>query len=368
MGFLSDLFDPGKKNRDASAAFAQDAQVTGGSASGPGGISAGFSFDDKGVGTINSGLGSFNPFLSQLQGLAGAGFGFGQQGLSSQLTGLGSSAINALGAPNLQSFGNTGGASALQSILGSSAGIAGANPFALGQSTTDALRAGATRTNQNLVNQKFDSLFASGGLSNSVTREQVTGDLSRQLDEQDLGFQLAGLEQGRGLQQEAFGRSLGAFGGLEAFGARGFGEQLQGAQLGGQFAQAQFGIGAQLQNMLLQQMTTGQGLGLQALTGAQGLSQLPLQQLSALFQGQGLRSDAALGGAGVQNALASQASSPLLGALNAAGQFGSAIGGFGGLGSLFSGFGGGGSGGGGFGGLGDGGGALDVSHLLRGIQ
>ena len=367
MGFLSKLFDPGKGNRDAAGRLIDSAQVTGGSASGPGGIGAGFNFDASGRGSINSSLGSFDPFLSALQAQAGAGFNFGSGGLPSFLTGAFDSSTAALQAPNLQSFGNVGGASALQGILQNSAGLASANPFALGAATTDQLRQRSTRSNQNAVNKTFDRLFASGGLANQTTREQVTGDLSRQLDEQDLGFQLAGLEQGRAIQGDAFGRTQGAFGGLEAFGARGFGEQLAGAQLGGQFANQRFGLAQGLQQAQMQQMQVGQGLGLQALQGATGLSQLPLSFLSAGLQAQGLRSDAALGGAAGQSKLASQASSPLLGALGAVGQFGSAIGGFGGLGAALGMFGGGGKPnvGTNFGGFS---GGLDVSHLLQGIQ
>jgi len=370
MGFLSDLFDPGKQNRDAASQFTRDAQVTGGSASGPGGISAGFNFDSNGRGSINTGLGSFNPLLGQTQGLANFGFGLAQQGLGQGLQDLGAGAIGDMQGVDLQRFGNFGGAQALQSILGGSAGIASANPFALGQGVTEQLRGRSTRSNQNLVNQKFDKLFASGGLSNSVTREQVTGDLSRQLDDQDLGFQLAGLDAGRGMQQEAFGRSMGAFGGLEGFGSRLFGEGAQQTQLNAGLAQSRFGIGQALQQMQIQQMMAGGQLGQGALGAGMSLSQLPLQFLQSMMSAQGLRSDAALGAAGAQSQLASQASSPLLGALGAVGQFGSAIGGFGGLGGAIGGlFGGGGGGGGGgqMGGFGGFSGGLDISHLLRGV-
>jgi hypothetical protein len=337
MGFLSDLLDPGKQNRELASQFSQMAVPTGGRATGPGGIFAGFNFDPSGRGSISTGLGSFSPFLSMLQGHAAQGFDIAGRGLDPSLTALGEGAMADMGTPDIQRFGNLGGAGALQGILGSAGGIASADPFALGESTTAALRSRAQRSNQNLVNKTFDQLFASGGLSNQVTREQVTGDLSRQLDEQDLGFQLAGLEQGRGLQQEAFGRAMGAFGGLEQFGGRMFGEQMGATNLAAQLAQQRFGIGSQLQNMALQQAMAGQQLGIGALSAGQGLAQLPLAFLSAQLQAQGLRSDAALGAGGVQTKLAENATSPFLSGLEAVGQFGQGIGGFGGIGDFFKG-------------------------------
>ncbi len=375
MGFFSDLLDPGKKHRDAAAQFAQQAQVTGGSFTGPGGIGGGFSFGEGGRGQINLGLGSFSPFLGQLQGLGGFGIGLAQQGLDPRLQGLAAGSIADLGPQAFQRFGNIRGAGGLQDIFAQAAGIAQADPFALGESTTAALRARSTRSSENLVNRTFDRLFRAGGLSSSVMREEVAGDLARQLDEQDLGFQLAGQQVGQQMQQAAFGRAMGAFGGLEQFGGRMFGEQMQQAALNQQAALSRFGIGQAMQNMQMQQMMSGAQLGMGALAGAQQLSQLPLSFLAANLQAQGLRSEAALGGASAQANLAQHASSPLLGAIGAIGQFGSAIGGFGGLGDLIKGFiPGGGGGGGAAGSLGTFGGGsglsmfgqanpLDVSHL-----
>lgn len=377
MGFLSNLFDPGKKYRDASAGYARDAQFTGGNFAGPGGLSGGINFDSSGRGTINTGLGSFSPLLGQVQGLSNFGFGLAQQGLPPELLALAQQSMGQMGPVNLDRYSNFGGARALEQLMGSSLATATADPFALGEQTTDRFRQLSQRSNQNLVNTTFDRLFASGGLSNQVTRDTVAGDLARQLDEQDLRFQQAGLEAGRGLQQDATGRLMAGFGGLEQFGSRLFGEGFQQAGLNAQLGQSAFGIGAELQNLRLAQMMAGSQIGTTGLQSGMQLSQLPLSFLAANLQAQGLKSDAALGASGINARMSESASSPLLGAISAIGQFGSAIGGFGGFGSLLGGVGGmfglGGGGGGGFTGLSSGmglggfGGGLNIDHLLQGI-
>lgn len=339
MGFLSNLFDPGKENREAAEQLVRDAQFTGGSFAGPGGIGGSIDFTG-GRGRISTDLGTFGRFIPGLQGQADFGFGLSQRGLGQGLRDLAGGAISDLQGVDLARFANLGGAAGLQQMMGASLGTAIADPMALGAGVTSALRGRRERGAQNLVNTTFDRLFASGGLSNQLTREQVSGDLRRQLADEDLGFQMAGLEAGRGLQQDAVNRLMAGFGGLEQFGSRMFGEGAQQAALNAQLAQQRFGIGEAMQNMQLQQMLAGQQVGLGALQGSQQLSQLPLAFMAAQLQAQGLRSDAALGGAHMQQQIAQTATSPFLGALGAIGQFGSAIGGFGGLGSMLGGLGG----------------------------
>jgi hypothetical protein len=88
MGLLSKLFDPGKKDRQRAAARADQAQVVGGSATGPGGLRTGFSFDSGGRATQTSDLGSFAPFLAQLQGLGGQQLAGAGAGLPPELQSL----------------------------------------------------------------------------------------------------------------------------------------------------------------------------------------------------------------------------------------------------------------------------------------
>lgn len=384
MGFLSDMFDPGAKHRKRAGQFAKDAQFTGGNFSGPGGLSGGISFGKDGRGTITSSLGSFDPLMQSMFGLSGLGLNLANRGLDPKLLALGDETMAALGPSQIDRFANFGGMGAMNRLMMSSLGTATADPFALGASTADMLRQRGTRSTENAVAKQFDRMFASGGLANKAMREEVLGDFSRQLDEQDLGYELAGLNYGRQLQQDASGRVMAGFGGLEAAGGRNFAEQFQQAGFDATMAMQRFGVGSSLQEMMLNQLVTGANVGMGSASGAMDISKLPLAFLQANLGAQQVRSNAALGGAEVQTNLADMASSPLLGMIEAGGQLSSAIGGFGGIGSLMgdmfsffkpksgaftpSSFGGFGAGyGGGMSAFGGGYGPLNMSHLLEGV-
>ncbi len=274
MGLLDDLFDPGSQNRETASGFAQQGIISGVDVSGPGGITASSGFSG-GQATTQFGLGSFNPFLSGLQGLSQTGIdqaqqGFGEFARADEFAGLGD-------------------------IFKSSLGTAQADPFELGSGISEKLRAISERRNQRGVNKFFDRLKSSGNLTSSAGIQRA-GDLERNLFEQGLQFDLAGLNAGRGIQQDAFQRALGSSQGR-----------------GGIFSQ------------FLNQQAQGANIGLQAIGGAQQLSTLPLAFLQQSQAGAGLASNSLFAASGIETNLAQLAKSPFLEALNAAGSFAGAV-------------------------------------------
>jgi hypothetical protein len=273
MGFLSFL-DPGEEDRAAAADLAGQGVIEGVNVSGPGGITAGTGFAD-GQSTTELGLGSFDPLLTGAQGIAQQGF-----------------AQAGAGFDEFNQFGDFGG---LGQIFQQALGTASADPFDLGADVSQRLRQLSERRNQRTINKTFDRLFAGGNLGSSAGVARA-GDLERNIFEQGLQFDLAGLEAGRGIQKDAFGRALGAQQGrgniFEAF----LRNQAQGANIG--FG----GIGA-----------------------ASGLAQLPLAFLQAGGNQAALASNSLFGAAGVNQTNAANARSPFLEALNAAGGIASSV-------------------------------------------
>lgn len=233
---------PGRKDARRARRILKGTSFDQGSLYGPGGLGAGFAFDEQGRMTTNQSLGDFQPLFDQLLRMSGD-YLTRAEGLAGSLD---------------QTFDpqRTG----LADIFGTAAGIASQDPLERGQQVTELLRQRSKRGSQNLVNDTFDRLFASGGLSNQTTREQVTADMRRQLADEDLGFQLAGMDFGEQSVQNAFGRAMGA--------------NAQGLQL------------EQGLNMILSQ---GLGLGQQATNAAGGLAQLPMGFLEMAFNLQSMR-------------------------------------------------------------------------------
>ncbi len=323
MGFLSDIFDPGKKDREAAAGLAQQGIITGGQATGPGGISAGFDFSG-GVGSITSDLGTFAPALEGLQGLSAQGLAQAQGGLPQGLKDLGASTIGRLGEMDVSRLQNQQDFAGLGQIFQGAMGTAQADPFDLGADISARLRSLSERRNQRGVNKMFDRLKRTGNIG-TATGIGRAGDLERNLFEQGLQFDLAGLQAGQGMQQQAFQRALGASQGREAIGARQFGEEFGMEQLGGQRALQQFGVGDQQFQQFLANQQQGANIGIAGTQAAAGLSQLPLAFQQALMQSTGQASGTMFGAAGISQQNAAMAKSPFLEALNAAGSFASGI-------------------------------------------
>lgn len=291
MGFLSDIFDPGRKDREAGQALAQEGVVDRFGIQGPGGISAGFDFSEGG-GDISTSLGSFAPLLEQFQGQAGFG--------SEQAQGRGPAAgilqdidTNRARFDQGDDFGGLG------KIFQSSLSTAQADPFDLGADISSRLRALSERRNKRQVNRFFDRLKSTGNLGSSAGIARA-GDLERNQAEQGLQFDLAGLQAGQSLQKDAFGRVLGASQGRENIGRRSFGEE------------------SGLFQSFLQSQQVGSQIGAQGLAGSTGLSQLPLSFLQAAQSATTGASNTRFAAAGVNLQAGAQAKSPFLEAINAA--------------------------------------------------
>lgn len=314
MGFFSDLFDPGRSDRRQAGNLANSALLQGGAINGPLGLSGGFGVSGSGAINSNLSLGQFGPLLEQLLGGASGSLGGLGQGLPPSLTSAGADARAGLG-PALQ-----GELGDLSGIFQSALGTINQDPFELGAQVTDRLRPGLERAQGTLRNNTFDKLFSSGSGAVSSAASPVLEGLQRTFGEQNAALDTQGIQIGQSLRQNAIGQAFGSLGqsqnilGMNATrGLQGFGVESE-----------LFGLGQRAD-----ESRTNIGTGL--LNAGAGLSQLPLAFQSALAGLQGLRSNSALGAAGVHQGNASMARSPFLEALTAAGGFASNIGlGFGG--------------------------------------
>ena len=297
---MSSIFGGGgSSDRRRAKRKANDAVFTGGSFSGPGGIGGGFDFSDNQA-SFNSDLGALGPLFEQLLGVSQAGLSQATGGLPPELTALFQGGIDQLGGisnPNTADFEGLG------SIFQNSLGVANADPFELGGGVADKLRALSERKNQRDVANTFDRLKASGKLGTSGGAG-IAAELEQNIFDQGLQFDLAGLDAGRGLQQDAFGRVLGSSQAREGIAGRGFQEAFQSIL-------AQTGIGQQGFQDLLQQQQQGANIGFGAGQLAGQTSQIPLNFLSALLGAGTTSSNSLLASAGVDQtnaALAQQES------------------------------------------------------------
>ena len=221
---MSSVFDPGKKDRNRAATAAKAGVFTGGTSTGPGGITAGFDFSG-GRGNLNLGAGSFSPFLSAFQNLSAQGLEQAQGGLPPELMELARGSIEQLGREGQQGTSNfnIGSVESLQGIQKANQGIAGADPFDLGQGISDRLHALSERRDNRRFNRFTDRLQRTGNLTSSVGTERM-GEESFQLQQEALSRDLQGLQFGQGMRRDATGALFGAAGGLEQIFGRGFGE------------------------------------------------------------------------------------------------------------------------------------------------
>lgn len=324
MGLLDKLFDPGKKYRDAAGNYANQGVIKGFNFSGPGGIGGNFNFAG-GRGRGSSDLGAFGPVFEQL--LAQGAGGIGGGGVTDELRGLAGGTIDRLGSMNVDQISGQQDYDTLGGIMQSSASLAQKDPFELGATISDKLRMLSERKNQRLVNKMFDRLQSTGNLTSSAGIQRA-GDMERNLFEQGLQFDLAGLEAGQGMIRDAFGRVMGAGQAREGIAGRTFGESFAMEQLGGNRAMQQFGVGSQLFGMDEESRRLASQMGLANIQAAMGVQQIPLNQLMAFANMTGLASGSQFNAASVMQGNAATAKSPWLEALNAVGQFAGNISGF----------------------------------------
>lgn len=257
MGFLSSIYDssfftPGKKDARQARRILRGTSFQGGSMYGPGGLGAGFSFDDEGRPTTTQSLGQFQPLFEQLLGMSGQMFGRAE-GMAS----------------NLDSRFDPQRAG-LDAMFKSASSIASMDPLERGSRISDILRERRAGSARSEIANTFDRLFASGGLSNQLTREQTLDAESRRLADEDLGFEMAGMNFGEQSVQNAFARAMGA-------------------------SQQSVGLESGLNAILGQAM----GLGQQAAGGAMGMAQAPLAFLEAIANLQNMRNTSEMNRAGM---------------------------------------------------------------------
>lgn len=323
------LFDPGKSARKRASALSNAGIIKGVNFSGPGGIGGSSTFAG-GTGTSNFSLGAFQNSFDNLQGLSAAGLSQAQGDLPPELQQLGQNTIGAIGGNNtFNRMQNQEDFAGLGQVFQGSLATASADPFDLGSTISEKLRQLSERRNSRLVNKTFDRLKASGKLG-TTGGANIAGELDRNLTDQGLQFDLAGLQAGQGMQQAAFQRLLGASGQREAIGGRQFGEDLAQNQFGNQAALQQFGVGNSMFDSFLRNQAQGANIGMAANASAMATTQLPLAFQQAAMAAAGQASNTNFAAAGVEQQNAAMAKSPFLEALNAAGSFmgGIAPGGF----------------------------------------
>ena len=158
MGLLDKLFDPGKASRERAGALADQGLIKGFNFSGPGGIGGSFGFG----GGTGGGTAVFDQLLASSGGQIGGG------GVTDELRGLAGSSIDRLGTMNVDQISGRPDFDTLGDILQSSAATAQKDPFELGATISDKLRALSERKNQRLVNRMFDRLQSTGNLTSSA--------------------------------------------------------------------------------------------------------------------------------------------------------------------------------------------------------
>ena len=230
------------------------------------------------------------------------------------------SSIDALGNINVDQISGRGDYDRLGSVMEQNLALSQRDPFDLGSTISDKLRQLSERKNQRLVNKMFDRLQSTGNLTSSAGIQRA-GDMERNLFEQGLQFDLAGLQAGESMISNAFNRGMGALQGRESIAGRTFGESFAQEQMLGQRAMDQYGVGSSLFGLGLEADRLNTGIGLQQLQAALGIQSLPLQQLLGMGQLTGLASGSNFNQASILQGNAAMAKSPFLEALNAAGQF-----------------------------------------------
>ena len=321
---MSSVFDPGKSDRKRARKNAEKGVIEGGGISGPGGISAGFDFSNN-RSTVSSSLGDFAPLLDQLIGGSQGFFDQANAGLPPELRSLGEQTIGNLGQSDFNRLTNESGFNRAGEAFRRNLDFANRDVFDVGDEISSRLRGLSERRNQRHVNKMFDRLQRTGNLTSSAGIQRA-GDEERNLFEQGLQFDLAGLQFGQGELARNFQQAMQAGGLQEQIGQRQFGEDMGINQFNNQAALQQFGVGSSMFDQFLQSQQQGTQLGLATMAGGTALSQLPLQFLAASQNAATLGSNSRFAQAGVDSQNAANAGSPFLDALTAAGGFATGLG------------------------------------------
>jgi hypothetical protein len=195
---------------------------------------------------------------------------------------------------------------------------ANADPFELGSAVSEKLRALSERSNARNAQKMFARLKASGNLGTSAGVAGM-GEFAAMEAEQGMKFDLAGLQAGQSLQQDAFQRAMGATQGQESIGARQFGEEMGVNQYNDQAALQQFGVGSEILQQLHANQQAGINMAAVANSNAMDVAQLPLVFQAAMQNSAVASSNSLLASAGVDQQNAAMAKSPVMEAMQMAG-------------------------------------------------
>ena len=319
------LFDPGKGARRQAKRFGRQGVFTGGGFTGPGGGFAGFDFTNNRLSGDLSLGGDFQNLLTGFQGLSQAGLDQAGSDIPESLRNAGAGAIEGLNFGGIDRLTQEQDFAGFGDVFQSSLDTAQADPFELGAGISEKLRALSERRNQRGVNKMFDRLRSTGNLGSSAGIARA-GDLERNIFEQGLQFDLAGLKAGQGIQQDAFGRLLGSSGSRGQIGSRDFGEQFAEEQLRGDRTLQQFGIENSLFDSFLRNQAQGAGIAGGAAGVSQNIQGIPLQLMQALLASGTTASNSIFQGANVFNNAAALSNDPFAEAINAAGGLAAGIG------------------------------------------
>lgn len=317
---LSDIFDPGGKDRDQAARLADAGIISFTKAGGVGGIGGKFQHSRRG-GYTGTHLGALQKAYN-LYNTAGQQFlSQGLAGLPPELQASGEAAADRLGGDiDVQRLANQSDFNQLGGVFRSAAQQAQADPFDLGREISNRLASLSERRNNRLVSKKFSNLFSKGQLGASAGVAKAY-ELENSLMEERLQQDLAGLDFGQRSIQDAFARAIGASGQREAIGARQFGEELALSQYGDQRALGAFGVNRDLFSDFLRNQQTSVNLGNQAVQQQAALTMLPLQYLQAAMGMTQAASNSRFAAAGINQGNAQLARSPFLEGINALGAF-----------------------------------------------
>lgn len=330
--FLGKIFDPGKGARQDAGRIVDDprSQIIGGGAGVPAlNLESSFNFDQWGqpYGTTN--LGMFGPVAWGLLNQATNNLGQPATNLDF-LTHLFSQQVGQT--PRFDPVYGTINPNAellagMQSLFGSSLGTAGASPFALGSQATKALQAGALPEQKRATFSAMDRLFQKGRLG-STGGANVMGRLAEAQQKEDLDFQVAGFNLGRGMKQDALSALQAAFAGSESLLGRVFNQHLANqnlglaaAGLGGDLFSRLMQGGIGLGDLLMQNRIMGQNMNIQGIGSAAGLAQLGIPFQELMLRAATAQSNANLARAGAFQQQAAQTPSPVLGGIDALGSF-----------------------------------------------
>ncbi len=308
---MSSIFDPGKKDRKAAANLAQQGVMNSGWIGGSGGVGAGFNFQD-GHTQIKTKMGRFEkPMNMLIKKAMDAGT------LPPEFMALGGDVMAGLAAPmDVTQMKGMGDMQVLGDIFRQSADMAGKDPMDLGMEISDRLTALSERRDQRKVNKMFSKLHAGGKLG-TTGGAGIAAELDMNLQDQQLQRELAGMNFGQGLINDATNRMMGAFQGREGLRSRNFMESMGMQQYGDKRLLDMFGVGDTMMGRSLQQ----EGMDLQGLNTAMAMQQLPLNWLNAMMGAGSTAANTRFGAAGVHSNNAANARSPFLDIVNAAGGF-----------------------------------------------